>query len=335
MTPAYRITGGDKDITAALAGRLISLTITDKPGMEADEIEIAIADPDGSLPLPRRGVTLRAAIGWDSALVDKGAWRVDEIRHNGPQDVITIKGRSADLTGALRTHREESYHGRTLGQVLSTIAARHGLAPAVAPALAGMAIPHIDQTNESDVHFITRLAEQFGAVGTVKDGHLLFVPRGAGVTASGGKVPGLTIVRSATVDHDFSVQDREGETTVVRARWRDYEAARTGYAQAGGDADGEGSVTTLQRVFPTRAEAQAAARAALAGIARGQHELRLQLAYGRPEVIAGQPFKVHGWRPEIDAIKWITGVVTHTISGDQGYTTGIEAEQAGHDEQDP
>lgn len=65
------------------------------------------------------------------------------------------------------------------------IASRNRLEASVAPSLAGIKIPHIDQSQESDAKFLTRLAERNGGEVSVKMGKLLFLKAGQGVTASG------------------------------------------------------------------------------------------------------------------------------------------------------
>jgi len=324
MRAVWRITADARDVTAAIRPRLISLEVTDKPGLDSDTLTLTIADHDHAVALPPRGVILRVAIGWDGqGLVDRGSYRVDEVSHDGPPDKITIKARAADLTGGLKAQREDSYHGQTLGDVLGTVANRNGLTLAVAPDLAGLPIPHVDQTNESDAHFLTRLADRFDAVGTIKDGRLLFTPRGTGTTAAGATLPALILRRTATTGHAFAVKDREGKTTGVRAQWRDYDAAQTGYATVGD----EGSVTTLKRVYPTEGEAKAAAQAAINRIGRGERSLSLDLARGEPAAIAGQPVTVAGFRPELDAVDWIAETVSHTVTADGGLRTQIQCQE--------
>lgn len=43
----------------------------------------------------------------------------------------------------------------------------------------------LDQTDESDLSFLTRLAKDHDAIATVKGGALLFIGKSEGVTASG------------------------------------------------------------------------------------------------------------------------------------------------------
>lgn len=50
------------DITQKLEKRLLSLTLTDNRGVEADQLDMELDDADGQLP--RRGVVLSLALGW-------------------------------------------------------------------------------------------------------------------------------------------------------------------------------------------------------------------------------------------------------------------------------
>lgn len=323
MTPDYRLVADAVDVTDSFRGQLVQLTITDKQGTDSDELELTVTDRDGRIVLPRRGVKLRVWVGWrGSPLIDKGTYQVDEVEHSGPPDIVRIKGRAAELQGAIKEQRDTSYHGQTLGDILGQVAGRHGLTPAVDATLAATKIGHIDQTNESDLNFVTRLGKDYDAAASVKDGHLVFVPAGAGRSAAGVPLPVLTIARTATVSHSFTISDREGGDTAVQAQYRDKGAAETKAAVAG---DGNaGTTKTLRRVYPTEGEAAAAATAAVTQAKRAQHELKLTLDHGRPELIAGQPIRLTGWRPEIDGVPWIVEDLTHTLD-DSGLRTSLSA----------
>ncbi len=321
MIPAFRITADGADATATLQSRLIELRLTDKQGLEADELQITVSDHDGAVNLPRRGVTLRCALGWrGEALIDKGAFIVDEIAQSGPPDVIAITARSADFEGPFKEQREQDYDGVTLGTILRTIAARQGLMPAISGDLDGIPIDHLDQTNESDAHFLTRLGEDHDALATVKDGHLLFTPIGAAVTVGGAALTAATIRRADGDRHAFTIADREGTTTGVKAKWRHIGSSTTLYALAGE----EGSVKTLKRDHPNETAARRAADAEWARLQRAKKEMTIALAHGRPDIIANQPLKLEGWRKEIDGLAWVTGDISHALGGG-GFTTEIRA----------
>lgn len=113
--PAWRVVLDGVDLTERLAPRLLDLSLTESRGDEADQVDLRVHDHDGRLALPRRGVTLQVAIGYEgSGLFDKGTFKVDDVEHSGSPDIITIRARSADLTGAVRRRRERSWHDTTL-----------------------------------------------------------------------------------------------------------------------------------------------------------------------------------------------------------------------------
>ena len=321
MKPAYSIVVDGDDVTGAFQGQLVALTITDKTGTDSDELEIEVTDPLGRIALPRRGVMVRVSIGWDANLVDKGTYEIDEVEHSGPPDVIRIKGRAAQLQGKVKEQREASYHDTTLGQIVSTIADRLQLVTAIDPKLAATKVGHIDQTNESDANFLTRLGKTYGATATIKDGRLVFVPSGAGTGASGKALPSITVARDSTVSHRFTVADRDA-TTAVEAQWQDTDAGETKTVTAGDDS---GTVTKLKPVYPTEDQAQAAAVAAKTEATRSQREIHLTLAVGRPELVAGGPMTLQGWRSEIDGVGWVIDEVTHTLTDGEGLATSLTA----------
>jgi phage baseplate assembly protein W len=148
----------------------------------------------------------------------KGTFTVDEIEHRGAPDTLTIRGRSADFRGTLNSRREQSWHDTTLGQIVETIAARNKLTASVADTLKAVAVPHIDQSQESDAVFLSRLAERNGASVSVKAGKLLFLKAGSGKTASGKPIPQMTLERGDGDRHQFAIADREAYTGVT-AKW--------------------------------------------------------------------------------------------------------------------
>ena len=51
---------------------------------------------------------------------------------------------------------------------------------------------------------LMKLARQYGAIASVKDGNLLFIRQGQGKTASGKPLPVITITRKDGDSHRFS-----------------------------------------------------------------------------------------------------------------------------------
>ncbi|WP_334132375.1 contractile injection system protein, VgrG/Pvc8 family, partial [Silanimonas lenta] len=213
--PAFRVTLDGQDLTRRIAPRLLDLTLTEQRASEADQLDLRLHDHDGRLALPRRGAELTVALGWqDGGVVDKGVYRVDEVEHSGAPDTVTLRARSADLTAALRARRDRSWDDTTLGEVVRTLAGNHGLTPRIAPALDRVAVPHLDQTGESDAALLSRLGKQHDAVATIKAGRLLFLPIGRGETAAGEPLPAATLTRRDGDSHRYHVADREAYSGV-------------------------------------------------------------------------------------------------------------------------
>ena len=218
--PAFSIEIEGNQLTA-LDNRLISLSLTDNRGFEADTLDLTLDDADGQVALPPRGAKISVALGWDNdPLVFKGVYTVDEIGHAGPPDQLTISARSADFRDTFNVKREYSWHDITVGDVVASIASRYDLRAGVSEELAKIEIDHADQTSESDISFLTRMAEMLGAVATIKNGMLLFITPGKGVTQSGKPLPAIEIVRSSGDKHRFNVADRDAYTGVT-AYWLD------------------------------------------------------------------------------------------------------------------
>lgn len=217
--PAFKLEIDNKDITGKIQSRLMSLTLTDNRGFEADQLDLELDDADHKLRLPSRGDILTLELGWHGRpLTPKGEFVIDEIEHSGAPDRLTVRARSADLRAELNKKRDQSYHKQTIENVVSAIAARSELEFRVGKELKDITV-HIDQTGESDLSFLTRLAQQEGAIATIKNGVLLFILQGQNQSSSGKPLPMVEITRKAGDSHRFSLSDRDAYTGVVAKWW--------------------------------------------------------------------------------------------------------------------
>ncbi|WP_099141696.1 phage late control D family protein [Xenorhabdus kozodoii] len=343
-TPVYVLSAGEENINARIQDRLISLSLTDNRGFEADQLDIELDDSDGRLSLPRRGMDLSLHLGWGDALIHKGQFIVDEIEYSGAPDKINIRARSADFRASLNISRELSYHQKTLSDIVRTIATRNNLKPEIDTALADIRLNHIDQTNESDGSFLTRLAKQEGAIATVKNGCLLFIRAGQNKTARGRPLPLINITRQSGDGYRFSLADRSAYTgvsaswlntrepkkkeqvTVKRKRRKTRKANPQKEEKHGGYLVGsEGNVLVMKHTYSNRSNAERAAKAEWEKIQRGVASFSIQLATGRPELFPEMPVRVSGFKPEIDNADWTLVTVTHTLN-DSGLTSALELE---------
>nr|WP_289111254.1 phage late control D family protein [uncultured Halomonas sp.] len=327
--PSYHITLDGTDITPRINGRLISLTLREQRGLEADQLDITLADHDGQLAIPPRGAELQVAFGWqEEGLVDKGRFTVDEVQHTGTPDQLTIRARSADMRGQLPGKRTQGWHDVTLGEIVTTIAGRNALEPVVAAVLNGIRIGHIDQTDESDLNFLTRLGERYDAIAAIKAGRMLFTVAGQGLTASGRAMPAITLTRRDGDQHRYSVTDRDAYSG-VKAYWNDTRGAERQTVLAGT----EENAKQLRPTYATEDDAIAAARAEWQRIQRGMAEFELTLALGRADLLPETPLTLAGFKPQIDATAWLVSEVTHSLN-DEGFTSSIKLETLLHSRTD-
>lgn len=365
LTPQFMLTLNSKDITGNISDRLINLTLTDNRSFEADQLDIELDDSDGRVELPVRGAVLSLYLGWKGfALMGKGDFTVDEVEHHGAPDTVMLRARSADFRGTLNSRREESWHDTTLGAVVAAIASRNKLTASVADSLANIHIQHIDQSQESDAVFLTRLAERNGGAVSVKAGKLLMLKAGSGTTVSGKAIPQITIQRSDGDRHQFAIADR-GAYTGVTAKWlhtKDPKPAvqaqkvklkrkpkeqhlralqhpkakpvstakakkqKAQEARAGEYMAGEAdNVFAMTTIYASKAQAMRAAQAKWDKLQRGVAEFSITLATGRADIYPEMPVRVSGFKRVIDEQAWLISKVTHNLNNN-GFTTGVELE---------
>lgn len=317
------------DITAKVRPRLISLSLSEKRGEEADQLDLTLDDADGQLAIPPAGARLHLQIGWlrgpevTVGLVDKGVFIVDEVSHEGPPDAVVIRARAADFAGEIATRREVSYHDTTLGKIVEQVAGRNQLKPVCAPALAAIVVKSKAQSRESDLAFLRRIGREHDAVASIKAGRLILSPIGAGVTPSGKALPTLTVRRRDGDRHSFRIEKRDSAEGVT-ANWHDRGAGKQKSVTVG-KADG---AKKLRKTFANENDARTAAAAEGKRLGRSTLSLELTLALGRGDVFPEQRVKVVGFKPQINDAEWLLSEVTHNL-GDRGFSTSLKLEGVG------
>jgi uncharacterized protein len=319
MTPVYKILADSQDITKKIADRLLSLVITDEAGIKSDTVEIRLDDRDDALELPRTGAELNVSIGYqDAGLVKIGLYVVDEISLSGPVRSMVIRGKAANMPKDIKAPRTRPWDDMTVNDLVSSIAGEHGLVPRVGEELAGIIIPHIDQTEESDLHLLTRFAKQFDAVAKPAGTFLLFIKRGQAKSATGKKIAEINLQPEDVTSWQVTLAER-GKYGAVTSEWHDKTTAQRETVKAG---DGD-PVFKLRRSYPDATQAQAAAEAKLAVLDRGTGTLEITMP-GNQFIMAEGVLTLSRFRVGIDG-SWLLNRVTHTI-GSQGFSTSFSAE---------
>lgn len=357
LTPAAELTIDGKRFGTQAMSRIISISLTDKRGFEADELTIELDDHDGTIAIPKTGSKITLKLGYqETGLVEKGEYLVSEFTASGSPDRLSITARAADLAEALAEQVEKSWHKQTLYQIIETIAKKHKYEYLISKDYQNQKIEHIDQTNESDASFMSRLAEQYDAIATIKNGKLLFIPAGESQTASGQPILPTTITRASGDSHSFTYSS-SNSYQAVRAYYTDkktgqkkevivnkdnaypnkkptqqtktvkgktFKAKKKETDNQKVNTDGQ-KIKTLRHLYATESGAWSGARGAFKKIQRGVAEFSITLAVGRPDIYPETPAVVKGFKPEIDAEAWLITEVSHKIDSG-GYTASIQFE---------
>ena len=321
MQPVFTITADRQDITAAIKDRLISLSVTDERGIQSDTLEIRLDDRDRSIRLPRTGAELNLHLGYKHGkLSPVGLFTVDELTAEGPPDVLVIRARAADFRQSLKEQKTRSWEDKTLDAIARTIASEHRLEPVIADALKSTTIAHIDQTEESDLHFLTRLGKEYDCISTIKEGRLILMPKGQGQTASGKNTPRVEIKPEQLTSYRFTLADR-GKYVAVIAHWHDTSTGQRVPVRVG---QRSGSpVTTLRGLKPDAEAAKVAAQTQLERLQRGTVTGNLSLP-GNPLLRTEGRLKLSGFRNGIDG-DWVIKQVTHKLDR-HGFKTSVQTE---------
>lgn len=314
-----------KDLSSVISNRLLSLTLTDARGIQSDTLQIELQDSTDDLALPPLTAKISLALGWQgSDLQDKGTYTVSELEYSGSPNKLTLTANSADLRATqkhgLSAAKSRSFHKTTLGELVEQIAKEHNLKSSISSFLKAVRIAHLDQTSESDISLLTRIANDNNAVVSVKHGTLFFITVGKGVSASGKNLPAIPIHLTECSSFSYQQQTREAYTGIT-TYWNNVSGGKRQKFTLGTTENAK----ELKKTYATEEAAQRAAQAEMERQERANKSLRLTLAKAKPEIEAESPLALSGFKKELQEGKWVVVNVTHTLS-DGGFITSIEAE---------
>ena len=323
MKPIFKVTADDKDITDILSPRLVSLNITDETGLVSDKAEILLDNRDNILEIPPRGTNLEISLGYENQdLVLMGSYIVDNIDLSSPPSRMRIIAKASntkikDLTNKIRSPKSRSWHEYSLVGIVSKIAKEHEFISLIDEYFEQIYIAHIDQTNESDLSFLTNFARDYDAFIKFVAGKLIFAKKNKGTTITGKELPKLELSENQISSWRLNILDR-GKFGKVIAKYHDFTTAEERKVTTGtGEPDYE-----MRYTFTDQNRALEAAKAKLAEFERGITKLEISLP-GNPILSTESKITI----PDIKYLKnkeWIIESITHDIS-DQGYQSTINA----------
>jgi hypothetical protein len=204
-------------------------------------------------------------------LIDKGAFRVDEVEERGPPDKIQIRARSADFTGPARQRRVKVWKDTTLGAVLAAIAARSALPRKSTPIWLASPSPRWNSTTRATTPWCRIWAPLRRGRDMEEPAAPVHADRQRHHRQRQGD-PAITLTRQDGWAWSCRKADR-GQYDGAEAQWHDPATGQRRTHKTGGT-----NRKRLKRVYASEAEARQAATAEAKKRARGKRVFTYELA---------------------------------------------------------
>lgn len=316
----YKIEAEGADVTALIADRFISLTVTDSAGEDSDTFSLSLDNRDDLLETPATGYKLRIWMGLEgSPLIDKGTYTVDEVTEGLDDCIMEISGKASNMKGTFKAQKSRTHETTTLGALTQKVAGEHGYKSAIHPELAGVKVGHVNQKGESDMNLLTRLCRQNGAIMKVTDDIITVLPVQRAENASGQALPTITISDPSESSGRVTIQER-GTYGAIQVSYFDEDTQRHVNVTVKGK-DDKAPVQTLKGNFKSAAEAGAAAAAKMNEHQRGKATMSLDRPL-TPEIISPGKVVVTGHRKLANG-SWYVETATHTVGSDGVSSTSL------------
>lgn len=325
MYPVVQITVDGQPVAGAFYERLISVSVTDKEGLESDTFDMELNDgPPSFLAIPRTGAIVDIAIGYGSP-ASLGTYVVDKVSAKCLPYSMSISGKAADMgKGKVKEKQDRHWDNKKVKDIVNDVAGDLGLSASVDSEIGEYQYEWFGQQDESNMHLLRRLQDRHNGLFKIKDGHLVFSKRGSGDSASGSFMGSCTITPAIIIQGtcSFEADDRTKYSKVV-AYHQDKNKAERVSVEAEGNPDGDAEYR-IPQPFSSVEEADKAAQAKAKDLKRGEGSASVTVV-GDPGIVAGAALLFSGVRPGLDGVPYIIDTATHTYSKTDGYKTQISA----------
>jgi len=327
FTPTVEIYGAHATL---LNQRLISWEHIDAAGIESDQLTLTM-DLEGLEGLPKLGGRIGLKVGYlESGMVDKGQFKVTRLTPTLFPFRLTLVATAApfskdDETG-FKQRRTASHGPTTLGGLFRELVSRHGFSPRVDPEVSLIRIEHIDQSNETDMGFLTRLAAKYNVVAKPYD--QIYVLARPGQTKSlSGKVlanvilsvtsnnrPGDHAFVSATLEEAARAQNQGCIT-----RWLDTATGKLQEVETG-----LSPFKILRQQQPSEADAIAVGEGEVRKMLRQKYKVKITCP-GDPRLAAEGLVLLDDTWPDFMRGRWSIDKVTASGNRENSYRCLIDA----------
>jgi len=280
---------------------LVSLELTDEIGTNSDELTLNFPN---DFKRPGYGDELTVTI-------DGHYYGIFVVQTtNKTNRGLSVKATATNFTKSLKEKRNRSFEKIKLCAIVSKIAREHGLETKCD---FDIFLNYESQTNESDLHFLHRLADKFNAQFNIKDNKIIFLKH----KEENKSLPRFLVKNDEVMSYSLKHKAKTIYKSVT-AKWQDTKENITKSITVGSGKP----CYELQDSFKDESEANIRAKALLERLNRGSIEGSVVLP-GR-EIRAGGILILSGFGD--DDGEYSIKKVTHTINGN-GYTVKVDFEK--------
>ena len=297
--------------------RVISIRTTDQAGFVSDSCEIELDDFDNALQFPNTEAKVTISIGYqEKGLTKIGTYYVKEITFDGARRTIKIVANA--LPKSMRSQKTKTNDVK-LNDYMASIDSE--LDSELSEDFEDIDLSDNPQFGESDINYLTRIANKVDAVAKPADDHLIFAEDMTGKSVSGKQLPTKYIDASEVATYSCNFKETETGTNratgTIYANWYDKKTGEYNLVHAGsGDPE-----TELNEIFSSEKDALAAVKSKEKRIEKNNKTFRFSTE-GRPDLFAEGPIIFRGFPTKIP-INWMISRVEHSLSSN-GFTTNIE-----------
>ena len=295
--------------------RVISICTTDQAGFVSDSCEIELDDFDNALQFPNTEAKVTIFLGYqEKGLTKIGTYYVREIAIDGARHTIKIVANA--LPKSMRSQKTKTNDLR-LNDYMSSI----DLDSELSEDYENIDLSDNPQFGESDINYLTRIANKIGAVTKPTDNHLIFSEDMTAKSVSGKSLPTKYIEASEVANYSCNFKETEtgtnGATGTIYANWYDKKSGEYHLVHAGsGDPE-----TELNEIFSSEKDALTAVQAKGKRIEKNNKTFRFTTE-GRPDLFAEGPIILRGFPIKIPT-NWIISRVEHTLNS-CGFVSNVE-----------
>lgn len=258
FTPQFMLIANGTDITAKLMLDTAAITLSDNDGDIADELTISVV---GDFKRPKQGDILDFYLGYRESGVFKVGRYFVQTTERVDMQMLNITATSVNWNESLKESRDAKYENTTVAKIAKTIANRHKLK--VKSDCEDLTISYMAQSDESDLEFLSRIAEKFDLIYNIKNETITLLHR----TKDAKKSQDLPVF---TVDarECYSISIKHSNRTYyksVKAVYRDTKSNQHKEVKIGNDKP----TLNIKDDYKSANEAKQSAAAALAKANRG------------------------------------------------------------------